>query len=99
LPKPEIYVVLHWKQKDKAGKYIVSRRVFSWRRVLLDVKIRVIYEGKKGYACKKRKEAAIKTTIDDSKYFGATKQDTVLRLREKFNIPQNEADELMKEYW
>lgn len=46
-----------------------------------------------------RKEAAIKTTIEDSKYFGATKQDTVLRLREKFNIPQNEADEMIKEYW
>lgn len=45
------------------------------------------------------KTDVIKTMIEDSKYFGASKQDTVLRLREKFNMTQNQADEVIKEYW
>lgn len=86
-------------RKTRPESISLAGEFFPGEECCLDVKIRMIYDGKKGYACKKRKEAAIKKTIEDSKYFGATKQDTVLRLREKFNIPQNEADEMIKEYW
>lgn len=43
-----------------------------------------------------KKEAAIKATIEDGRYFGASRQDTVLRLREKINMFRNEADEMIK---
>lgn len=166
LPKPEIYVIFTGSRKKRPESISFAEEFFPGEECCLDVKIRMIYDGKKGdiinqyitftkifdeqvkkhglvekavretiRICRdrnvlkkylegresevvnimltlfsqeevwdmrvrsERKEAAIKTTIEDSKYFGATKQDTVLRLREKFNIPQNEADEMIKEYW
>lgn len=166
LPKPEIYVIFTGSRKKRPESISFADEFFPGEECCLDVKIRMIYDGKKGdiinqyvtftkifdeqvkkyglvekavretiricrdrnvlkrylerresevvdimltlfsqeevwdmHVRSERKEAAIKTTIEDSKYFGATKQDTVLRLREKFNIPQDEADEMIKEYW
>ncbi|MCI9021911.1 MAG: hypothetical protein HFH32_14505 [Eubacterium sp.] len=46
-----------------------------------------------------RKEEAVKTTIEDGKYYGASRQDTLSRIMEKFSIPHDDADRLMREYW
>ncbi len=45
------------------------------------------------------KNAAIKTTIEDGKYYGATKQDIVMRIMEKFGISQSDADQMIEAYW
>lgn len=44
-------------------------------------------------------EASVKTTIEDGKYYGASRQDTLSRIMEKFSIPHDDADRLMREYW
>ncbi len=46
-----------------------------------------------------RREAAVITTIEDGKYYGASRRDTLLRVMEKFSIPKEDADRLMTEYW
>lgn len=166
LPKPEIYVIYTGNRKTRPEMISLAEEFFPGEDCCLDVKIKVIYDGKKGdiinqyvsftkifdeqvkkhglvekavretiRICRDRnvlkkylegresevvnimltlfsqeevwdmrvrsetKTAVIKTMIEDSKYFGASKQDTVLRLRERFNMTQDQADEMIKEYW
>lgn len=47
----------------------------------------------------REKEAAIKTAIEEGRHYGASKEGTTERIREKFSISQNDADIMMKRYW
>lgn len=47
----------------------------------------------------REKEVAIKTVIEEGRHYGASKEYTTERIREKFNISQNNADIMMKRYW
>ncbi|KAI4451518.1 hypothetical protein C823_006078 [Eubacterium plexicaudatum ASF492] len=44
----------------------------------------------------REKEAAVRTMIEDGRYFGASREATVERLREKFNLSQDDADNMVK---
>lgn len=44
-------------------------------------------------------EAAIRTTIEEDKHFGASRERTAERVREKFNLSPNDADDMVKRYW
>ena len=47
----------------------------------------------------REKEVAVRTMIEDGKYFGASREATAERLREKFNLSQDDADNMVKKYW
>ena len=43
-------------------------------------------------------EAAVRTMIEEGRYFGASREATVERLREKFNLSQDDADNMVKSF-
>lgn len=45
------------------------------------------------------KEASIRTTIEEGRHFGASRESTAARLREKFSISKKAADLMMERYW
>ncbi len=45
------------------------------------------------------KDAAIRTTIKEDRHFGASREGTAERIREKFNLSTNDADDMVKRYW
>lgn len=47
----------------------------------------------------REKEASIKTMIEEGKYYGASEQEIAERLKERFNISQDDADRTVKEYY
>ncbi|KAI4451495.1 hypothetical protein C823_006055 [Eubacterium plexicaudatum ASF492] len=57
--------------------------------------VAMIFEEEKQQAVN---EAAIKTTVEECKYFGASKQGAAERIIEKFNISQNEAVKMVKNF-
>ena len=47
----------------------------------------------------REKEVAVRTMIEDGRYFGASREATAERLREKFDLSQDDADNMIKKYW
>lgn len=45
------------------------------------------------------KEAAVRTTIEEGRYFCASREGTAERIIGKFNISQDDIDDLIKRYW
>lgn len=66
------------------------------RRAIEMTQVAMIFEEEKQQAVN---EAAIKTTVEECKYFGASKQGAAERIIEKFNISQNEAVKMVKKFW
>ncbi|MCI8891273.1 MAG: hypothetical protein HFH34_08020 [Eubacterium sp.] len=54
---------------------------------------------KKKAAEKAAKKAAIRTTIEEGRHFGASREVTAERIREKFNISKDDAEHMIKIYW
>ena len=46
-----------------------------------------------------KKEAAVRATIEEGRHYGASRERTAERIREKFSISQNDADDMLKRYW
>lgn len=88
------------RDKDILKKYLESRE-----SEVVDIMLTLFSEDEimEMYTRSERREAAldsaIKTTIEEGRYYGATKQDTAVRIREKFNISQDDADAMIKKYW
>ena len=48
---------------------------------------------------KAAEKAAIRTTIEEGRHFGASREVTAERIREKFNISKDDAEHMIKIYW
>lgn len=46
-----------------------------------------------------KKEAAVRATIEEGRHYGASRERMAERIREKFSISQNDADDMLKRYW
>ncbi len=57
-----------------------------------------MYAVEKKAAKEAAEKAAIRTAVEEGRHYGASKKGTAERIREKFNISQNEADDMIKIY-
>ena len=57
-----------------------------------------MYAVEKKAAKEAAEKAAIRTAVEEGSHYGASKEGTAERIREKFNISQNEADDMIKIY-
>ena len=166
LPKPEIYVIYTGSRKTRPDSISFAEEFFPGEECCLDVKINMIYDGKKGdiinqyvtftkifneqvkkyglveeavretiRICRDRnilkkylegresevvdimltlfsqeevwdmqvrsvrKEAAVKTTIEDGRDYGIPKEDILMKLRCKYELSEMDARKKIELYW
>ncbi len=166
LPKPEIYVIYTGKRKNRPESLSFAQEFFSGQDCFLDIKVKMIYDGKKGdiisqyvkftnvfdeqikkygyteravretiRICKdgnvlkkylesrgsevvdimftlfsdeeimdmhiksERREAAIRTTVEEGQDYGASRQTVLEKLKRKYELSELDAKEKMELYW
>lgn len=166
LPKPEIYVIFTGSRKKRPESISFAEEFFPGEECCLDVKIRMIYDGKKGdiinqyvtftkifdeqvkkyglvekavretiricrdrnvlkrylerresevvdimltlfsqeevwdmHVRSERKEAAIKTTIEDGQDYGIPKEEVLIKLKCKYGLSEIDAKQQIELYW